>query len=484
MSNFPLNLMEIALDFSFFSSIAHLPPHLAAWQLLIHGGWLIFVIPFLYILPGIWLDWRQRRYARNIQFTLLALDIPKNLERTAKAMEQVFSHLAGAHAARDWYDKWWIGVTQPYFSFEIISIEGYIQFLVYMPKSYRDIVEAAVYAQYPDVLITEVEDYTRNIPNIYPSETHDVWGSELKLRNNDMYPIRTHPAFEHQLTQEFLDPLGDMMEMLARFNQGEQFWLQIIVTAINQNWRERGAKLINQIVGRKIASEGMLSKLNFFGIGDELQKLTGEMRDQITGLFGPAGEGAAQKPTENMDVLARLTPGERESLVAIHEKISKTGFHTRLRMVYVARKEVMNKTKAVNGIMGALRQFDSLTLNGIKPNKKYGTFAGHFIFPDRIRNFKKGKVIRAYKRREQGYGTPQVMNIEELATLYHPPTLYVKTANLMQADAKRGAAPTTLPLERTMPQVPEREESPESTLGAHSFEQDNKEAVPDNLPVA
>ncbi|OIP79749.1 MAG: hypothetical protein COT39_01940 [Parcubacteria group bacterium CG08_land_8_20_14_0_20_48_21] len=473
--------MEIVLDFSFFSSIANLPPHLVAWQLFLHGGWLIFVFPFLYIAPRIWLGWRQTRYTRDWKFIVLAIDVPKNLERTPKAMEQIFSHLAGAYSAADWYEKWWNGKVQPYFSFEIICVDGGIQFLIYTPAGFLDVVEAAVYAQYPDALITEVKDYTQAVPTQYPSEIYDVWGTELQLRNDDMYPIRVHSVFEHQLTQEFQDPLSDMMEMMSRFVPGEQLWLQYIITAIDQKWKERGSQLINKIVGRKTKPTGLLSKINILGLGDELQALLSTARDQFTGLLGGTDARTASAKDITLDILGKLTPGERESLIAIHEKISKTGFKVRFRMIYIARKESFNKTKAVNGMMGSFRQFDSLTLNGIKPNKKHGTFTGHFIFPEKIRNYKKGKVLRAYKRREQGFGPAQVMNIEELATIYHFPTLYVTTGSVMQTQARRGAAPPTLPYERTLRQILDDESNPEAHDASHVAHK--RPDVPENLPV-
>ena len=68
-----------------------------------------------------------------------------------------------------------------HFSFELVSIDGYIQYLIRTPKRYRDLIESAIYAQYPDAEISEAVDYTENIPHQYPDDEYGAWGTELNL---------------------------------------------------------------------------------------------------------------------------------------------------------------------------------------------------------------------------------------------------------------------------------------------------------------
>jgi hypothetical protein len=59
------------------------------------------------------------------------VDVPRMNEQTAKAVEHIFSTIAGAYSGLDRFEKYWLGKFQPSFSFEIVSIGGYVQFLVH-----------------------------------------------------------------------------------------------------------------------------------------------------------------------------------------------------------------------------------------------------------------------------------------------------------------------------------------------------------------
>ena len=108
-----------------------------------------------------WIDWRQTLFHVNRRhFILLAIDVPRDNEQSPKAVENIFSHLYGILLSRNnLYEEYWEGRHQDYFSMELVSIEGYVQFLVYTMEEYRDIVESAFYSQYPNAEITQVEDY-------------------------------------------------------------------------------------------------------------------------------------------------------------------------------------------------------------------------------------------------------------------------------------------------------------------------------------
>ena len=122
-------------------------------------------------------------------------------------------------------------------------------------------------------------------------------------------------------------------------------------------------------------------------------------------------------------------------------------FRSSIRAVYVSRKEVMNKAKAVNGFVGYIKQFNTNDLNSLKPDMKVtATSATYFFTKKRIIN-KKNKIMYAYKSRSDTLGRkPWVMNVEELATLWHFPIDAVVKAPLVQrASARRVEPPMSLP---------------------------------------
>src|SRR3989338_3264680 len=128
-------------------------------QLFAIGGYLILFWLIALVFEEFFLEYRQELYKHNWKWVLLAIDTPALNVQTPKAVEQFFFHLAGAYEGHTIASKFWQGHKQRWFSFEIISIEGYIQFLVRTEETFRDLVEAALYAQYPDIEITEVDDY-------------------------------------------------------------------------------------------------------------------------------------------------------------------------------------------------------------------------------------------------------------------------------------------------------------------------------------
>ena len=76
-------------------------------------------------------------------------------------------------------------------------------------------------------------------------------GDGIGFKNDQAYPLRTYPQFEHVLSGEFLDPLGPLMETLGRMGRGEQLWLQICIKPINESWREKSEALVRKLIGAK-----------------------------------------------------------------------------------------------------------------------------------------------------------------------------------------------------------------------------------------
>jgi len=154
-----------------------MPADILLAKLFLYAGWLPFAILLLWGFWQVWIYYIQGVYGGKRDFILLAIDIPSGNEQSPRAIEHMFAHLAGAHGSITLIEKYWEGKTQDSFSLEIVSIEGYTQFLIRGEKKYRDLLEAMIYAQYPEAEITEVNDYTEGYPDRFPNETHDIWGS-------------------------------------------------------------------------------------------------------------------------------------------------------------------------------------------------------------------------------------------------------------------------------------------------------------------
>jgi hypothetical protein len=140
-----------------------------------------------------------------------------------------------------------------------------------------------------------------------------------------------------------------------------------------------------------------------------------------------------------------LTPGTRKVLEAMETKISKIGFKTKIRGIYLARKEIFRPEHGANALIGAINQFNSPSANSLAP-----TFGVHlsYLGKDKRMARRKRTIMQAYKKRKMNVGgKPFVLNIEELATIWHFPMSYVKTPLLQKTVAKRSEPPASLPTE-------------------------------------
>jgi len=404
-------------------------------------GWEILALIAISIGSQLLASFRAKKIEANWQWIVLAVDIPPLYIQTPKAVEQIFAHLSGAKVSIHLLDKYWRGKRQKNFSFEIISIEGYIQFLIRTESEYRDLVEAAVYAQYPEAEITEVEDYVEMIPGSYPSDTHHMFGVEFQLADADAYPIRTYPSFEYKISKDdvFSDPMAAILENFSRIGHGEHFWLQIIIEPAGNDWKEKGIDLVKSIIsgGGHGHGGGFLTML-----GDVPMMIAKEILTIINGTeFVPHEHEEAPAGK-----ISDLTPGGKGTIEAIEEKIAKIGFKTKVRALYAARNDVFNPSRCVDGFIGSLNQFHIQSRNAIVPRMITHT---HFLFFNHDREIKiQNKFYKAFaKRKLKVGGNPYILNIEELATVWHFPLPFVKTPLIQKAGAKRGEPPMNLPIE-------------------------------------
>ncbi len=433
--------MEITINTTGLDRFFNLPPEqmfLVFWGNL---GWIIVGIIFIWGVLQLYLFWLAGKWAATHKTVLLAIDIPRGNEQSPKAVENMFTYLAGAHGSINFFEKWFEGKFQKSFSYEVVSIEGYTQFLIWTPKEFRNLIESSVYSQYPDAEISEVEDYTQAVPQRYPDEEYDVWGVEFTQAAPWVYPIKCYKEFEHQMgpsETQFKDPMATLMDLCGSLRQGEQLWLQYIVTPIGFDWLKDSENEINKILGRKPKAKKSLAMQGVEALG-EISEIIYPIWGEVEG-----DKSKEDKPKTMMD----LSPVEKRRIEGVHEKLSKLSFEAKIRVVYVAKKDVMNKAKVANGIVGFMKQFGALDLNNLKPDvKKTMTKAVYFWVNSRV-NQKKNNIFQGYINRSDGIGiSAGIYNIEELATLWHFPVEASVRASMMQkAPGKKADAPSSLPL--------------------------------------
>lgn len=372
----------------------------------------------IWLAQKFWLEYIRADYIlTNFEFILLEIKLPRIIEKTPLAMELVLQSLYQFHPP-DWYDKWWKGEVAPWFSLEVISLEGKVKFLIRTPAKYKRVIEAHIYAQYPDIEVVEVKDYVSLAPYIHEKEEWSLWGTEFILTKPDPYPIKTYIDYglDQTLTPEEMksDPITSLIEVLGHVGRGQQVWLQILVRPNIDRYKTPGKLFAHH------------------GWADEGKLLIKKMQKKHSGED-------AEKPTKR----------EGEVMHAIERSLSKIGFDCGIRVLYIAKNEFYDRAMS-SGLFGIFGQYSSQDLNGFKP--KHYTSISHpwEDFHDiRLKRMKK-YLFDAYVRRSYFYPPykrkPFVLNAEELATIYHFPGGVAETPTFARIESRKGEPPANLPI--------------------------------------
>ncbi|MDG1950740.1 MAG: hypothetical protein P8J32_08075 [bacterium] len=428
---------------SFISQFISQPIDAILFDLLLWFGWIPILWVVGYGFAELWLDYKRGQFVGRRKYVMLAINVPAMTEQTPRALENMFHTLYSSKSSITWKEKWIDGKLNPVYSFEIISTEGYIQFLVRTQTRYRDVIEAGIYAHYPDAEVVEVEDYVTDFPRDYPNDEYDVWGAEVTLSGDQMFPIRTYEDFEDRMTQEIKDPLGFTLEQLAKMRPGEHFWIQILVQPSNNDWAKKSLDYVKEMYGDtpKAKKSGLTAAFeNTVAWPSEfLEHATGiDLSSWLTSQDGPSEDD----PWKTF----KISLPDKEKAEAVLKKAAKNGFGTKIRVVYVAQNNAFAKGERTTMVKGIFNQYTNLNINKfglyVPQVPKDDYFWMRWSYAARQRN-----LMTAYQTRSWGRGAnPVFLNTEELATLWHFPTVTMKAPLIKKQESKRGEPPVGLPV--------------------------------------
>lgn len=412
-------------------------PFVYVWFILGKTWWLFVPLFLLMAAWTYWINYIQGQFLSGLDYRLLAVTVPKDAIRTPKSMEQIFASTVGMMHGSNNVEKYWKGASQETFSVELVGINGHIRFIFRMPAAFRDLFEANIYAQYPEAEIMEVEDYTQTIPDDFLEKGYKAWGAELALTKPDAYPIRTYMEFEERITQEVLDPMASITELLSRFGEGEQIWIQWVCKPVpghEHQWVKEGEELKKKLLGqlpetqRKELIETLTSPLN----------KVGDLIDTAMGY-----EGEAQEDTK----MPTMAPDLYNVVMSLDRSLSKQGFEVKARVLYTSsKKETYLVQRGITGFFGYLNHFNTQNLNGFKPDSRNKTKVDYFMKTYR-EYWRKKRMLDLCKTRSFWKGAnPFVLNTEELATVFHFPMPGVKATTVERVEARKASAPRDLPI--------------------------------------
>lgn len=396
------------------------------------------VILFLFAWK-LWVNYVRSKNFLSLKYTVLELKLPKDVFKSPLAMETVLQALHNT-ADTSSYSQYWKGTTRPWYSLELISIEGQVKFMLWTEDARKAGAMNAFYSQFPGIEIYEREDYTKGIQ--FNPDKERIWAAEfIKSRTDkngksqDAYPIKTYVDFglDKDPKEEYkIDPLAHIIEFLGGIKANQQIWIQIVIRAHKKEqrkkgtwfdktdeWKDQGQQIVNEIL-----------------IRDPKTKVAGT-RDETTGF--------TKLPT--------ISDGEQQIVKAVERSMTKLPFDVGIRTLYFSPKDTFDTPFGIGGLNSAFKQFNSESLNGFKSNQFHSQLKG--VPWEDYKNMRRTKFAKlalyAYRRRSFFYdpfpSKTSVLNTEELATIFHfPSSTTAATPTLERVPSKKSTAPANLPL--------------------------------------
>lgn len=384
---------------------------------------LLFLLGLIALFVGVfWHFWKRHWYytkvivPRTLDWVFLEVQMPKGASNDQKGAtggvsggstdemkqwttvgEQMFTGLSNLGGSDGFLEA------REYISLEVACVNKKISFFINCPKRLQNLVEKQIHAQYPHAFLDETPIY-----NPF-SKTGALAAAELKLAKQYFYPIRTYKSLE-------TDSLNTITNAMSKLDENEGAAFQMIIYPAGNEWQSKPRKMASQIQQGK--SPEYVTK-------SEWQKRMAKVSKAFYQTLFPKSE----EKTDG-DRLS-LTPMQQEIVKRFEEKASRPGFAVNLRLITASTDEAMAKHHLKNMLAGFL-QFNMPPFNGLKENKRKKT-------SDIVKDY----IFRIYRAER----SQQILNTEELASLWHLPNHFLETPNIKWLTAKKAPPPIDAPAE-------------------------------------
>lgn len=290
----------------------------------------------------------------------------------------------------------------PSIALEIASQTGGsdISFYVCVPKYLETVLEKYIQGVYPRAIIEKIpQDYTVFEPQ------GETAGAYLTLKKNFLFPITTYQKLEK-------DPLSTITNNLSKISADEGAAIQLIIRPLSGlDLKHKGEKALKSIrEGKEVKVAVKEATQSFF-------------RSFIT-------EIKAKPPTKEDEMKKKEQGFDQVSHDAIVSKIQKQPFETNVRLIASAPSS-QRAQDILSHLISSFSQFSLLGTNGFDPRAMKGRQLKKFAYEFSFRIFNKKQK--------------NVLNTEEIASMYHFPTYLTETPYIKSAKSKVSAPPSDLP---------------------------------------
>lgn len=320
------------------------------------------------------------------------------------AMEQIYAHFLSLKRPGI-FERFFSGA--PRVAFEIASQTGGsdIEFYVAVPVALEQGFEKYVQGIYPKAIIEKVaRDYTIFEP------ANAVAASALTLAT-PLLSLNTYRSMDK-------DPLAATTNALSRIAENEGAAIQIVIRPFNQDqWRGIGSKLISKV------KEGVPLKMAM------AQSLRSPFEEIVSEILFMIFRGAKQKEEKEEEEKQKFQVDENV-LKSIGAKIQKQIFLANVRLVASAPSP-QRAQEVLEHLESAFGQFSLLSFNHLETT--------------RVPRRSMKQFLRAFIFRTFAAGTGMILNVEELASLFHFPTHLTKTPYIKSSKTSEEPPPAELP---------------------------------------
>ncbi|MBX4200872.1 type IV secretion system DNA-binding domain-containing protein [Candidatus Parcubacteria bacterium] len=280
-----------------------------------------------------------------------------------------------------------------------------ISFYVCVPKYLETAFEKYVQGVYPRAIVDKIpSDYTVFEPQ------GQTAGAYLSLSENALFPLNTYQKLEK-------DPLSTITNNLSKIAANEGAAVQLVIRPLSGSvLRKKGEKVLGKIrEGKHVRSAISEASQGSF------MKIMGEI------FQSPPPKDAKKE----MEALKPKEQGmDQAAYDAIQAKIQKQPFETNIRLIASAASQE-RADDILAHLIGAFSQFSLGSVNSLDPKIASGKKLKKFIYEFSFRIFNPKQA--------------NVLNIEELASMYHFPTQYIETPYIKAAKSSVTPPPTDLP---------------------------------------
>jgi hypothetical protein len=323
-------------------------------------------------------------------------------------------------------------------SFDMGLAEGKIGFFVRGSRRAAALAESQLYAQFPDA---EIEPAREELFALKPGEI--VVTADLAFTDPEVFPIRRYPQFTDASTRQNVDTVAGITSSLVRYPKpGMRGLVQLVVTPAPSKLVKRAKKFLPYL------GKGMAKRSEAYAMAwTNVHLTTGWKRlllwpvDVLMGgwrmwfsklppisisLLSGDEITPSSSPSDEPTKISSRNHDREDSVQGAADKLSRLMFQGNLRVSVIAPAVLEAEARAkVDEIAGAFRPFSLPGSNGLRIAKMTVSQALPSGFSAR----------------------PFLLSAEEVATLWHVPSIMVKTPNMDWVISKKLEPPVNLPVE-------------------------------------